>query len=365
MIGWGIRTRVLLLALVPSLVIALTLAGYLIYSVSADAERELVAYGRDLSRQLAAIAEFGAYSGDRAALRNIASAALDTAHVLAVTVYDADGLPITSSGSSGPRLSHLPPGEKPAALDADEGNMLFIAPILVSRLPTDDLLLGEAPPAQRSASQEGDEPPPLGWVMLKVSRAAMQQRKREAVFIALVSVTGILLLSGALAVWLGRGITRPILRLEDTVLKIQSGQLDVRVPTDSGGDLQRLEEGMNAMAEALTQNRQNLQTKIEAATRELQQKKDEAENARIAKSRFLAAASHDLRQPLHALSLFVSDLGRASETPAQHRLSRQIGDSVSSISQLLDTLLDISRLDLAEVVVEKQTIRLTDRKSVV
>ena len=61
---------------------------------------------------------------------------------------------------------------------------------------------------------------------------------------------------------------------------------------------------------------------MQEATLELAGQKDEAERANTAKSRFLAAASHDLRQPLHALSLFSADLqrqvrsGTAQELPA-------------------------------------------------
>jgi nitrogen-specific signal transduction histidine kinase len=106
---------------------------------------------------------------------------------------------------------------------------------------------------------------------------------------------------------------------------------------------------MNAMAQALSENHQLLEARIFDATRELETKKDEAERSNLAKSRFLAAASHDLRQPLHALSLFAADLRHESITPAQQRLARQISESASSISELLDALLDISRLDVAGV----------------
>jgi two-component system, sensor histidine kinase len=82
---------------------------------------------------------------------------------------------------------------------------------------------------------------------------------------------------------------------------------------------------------------------------ELREQKDAAENANIAKSRFLAAASHDLRQPLHALGLFVQAL---QETPLASRERQVIGNirrSVDAMEELFNALLDISRLDAGVV----------------
>jgi signal transduction histidine kinase/CheY-like chemotaxis protein len=78
---------------------------------------------------------------------------------------------------------------------------------------------------------------------------------------------------------------------------------------------------------------------------ELKQQKEAAEAASLAKTRFLAAASHDLRQPVHALSLFVGALRALKLEEAPGRLVDQIEDSVSAMDGLFSSLLDISRLD--------------------
>ncbi|MGJ7530163.1 ATP-binding response regulator [Variovorax sp. GB1P17] len=81
----------------------------------------------------------------------------------------------------------------------------------------------------------------------------------------------------------------------------------------------------------------------------LQQEKEAAERSDLAKSRFLAAASHDLRQPVHALSLFVGVL-REQALPA---LSRHLVDNISRATQamgaLFEGLLNLSRLDAGVV----------------
>lgn len=109
---------------------------------------------------------------------------------------------------------------------------------------------------------------------------------------------------------------------------------------------------MADMTSELAASHDHLEERIRAATLELAGQKDTAERANKAKSRFLAAASHDLRQPLHALSLFATDLqrqirdGKIQELP---RLAEQIGASTAVLGELLDSLLDISRLDVAGI----------------
>jgi signal transduction histidine kinase len=109
---------------------------------------------------------------------------------------------------------------------------------------------------------------------------------------------------------------------------------------------------MHALTEELAASRDQLEERVQDATAELSLQKEQAEHSSHAKSRFLAAASHDLRQPLHALTLFAADLqrqveaGKGSELP---RLSRQISTSAEMLRELFDSLLDISRLDVAGV----------------
>ncbi|MCW2239476.1 PAS domain S-box-containing protein [Azospirillum canadense] len=73
--------------------------------------------------------------------------------------------------------------------------------------------------------------------------------------------------------------------------------------------------------------------------------KEEAERANRAKSRFLAAASHDLRQPLQSLFLFAHVLGRHVHGSAGQEALTALGRGLDALKSLLDSLLDVSRLD--------------------
>lgn len=79
--------------------------------------------------------------------------------------------------------------------------------------------------------------------------------------------------------------------------------------------------------------------------RELTAKKEEAEQASAAKSRFLASASHDLRQPLHTVGLFVDVLDQRVRDSEGRIIINNIRSSLNSLEDLFRALLDISKLD--------------------
>ncbi len=92
--------------------------------------------------------------------------------------------------------------------------------------------------------------------------------------------------------------------------------------------------------------------------RRTQEARDAAEHADRAKSRFLAAASHDLRQPLHALGLFAAKLPDHVRDDAGTRLAERIGHSVDSLEGLLSSLLDVSKLDAGAIEPRPQPVAL-------
>ena len=92
-----------------------------------------------------------------------------------------------------------------------------------------------------------------------------------------------------------------------------------------------------------------LSGRLNAAIGEVASRIDSAERANVARSRFLAAASHDLRQPMHALSLFVSALKARNQQPEVADLVGNIEDATTSMSDLFNALLDISRLDAGAI----------------
>lgn len=98
--------------------------------------------------------------------------------------------------------------------------------------------------------------------------------------------------------------------------------------------------------------------RLEAALVEMRAAKDEAERANRAKSRFLASASHDLRQPAQALVLLHSILMSSLQGRSAVSIAETMRPSLDALHMLLDGLLDISRLDAGVVQADLQTIAL-------
>ncbi|MCW2286723.1 two-component system CheB/CheR fusion protein [Rhodoblastus acidophilus] len=85
-----------------------------------------------------------------------------------------------------------------------------------------------------------------------------------------------------------------------------------------------------------------------------------AEVADLAKSRFLAAASHDLRQPLQALALLHGLLARAVEGGRAQNLAARIGDTLAAMSEMLNALLDINQIEAGAVRAEHISFPIND-----
>lgn len=98
-------------------------------------------------------------------------------------------------------------------------------------------------------------------------------------------------------------------------------------------------------AEALRDLNEHLETRVRLRTLDLEQANQAAEAASASKSRFLAAAGHDLRQPLAAANLFLSALQATPTSSEQAALLGRMEQALSNFNGLLDSLLNISRLD--------------------
>ncbi len=90
----------------------------------------------------------------------------------------------------------------------------------------------------------------------------------------------------------------------------------------------------------------------------LRAQKQVAEQNNLAKSRFLAAASHDLRQPVHALGMFVGALRSHDLAPKSAELAEHMDASIASLDGLFTALLDVSRLDAGVIESRPVTVEL-------
>lgn len=113
-------------------------------------------------------------------------------------------------------------------------------------------------------------------------------------------------------------------------------------------------------AEALEQRVRERTTELTRLNAELARAKADAEEANISKTRFLAAASHDILQPLNAARLYVTSLVERQGQGEAGRLVSNIDASLDAVEEILGALLDISRLDTGAMKPEIGSIRIDE-----
>jgi two-component system, sensor histidine kinase len=350
---FDIRDRMLLAALLPVTLVSILLSAVFLVGRVGDIDEAHNQRSRSLARQVASASEYGMFSANIDSLQAIAAGALREADVRSVLILDAQGRVMGRAGKPG--YEKLPVLESTESQWHDQTSRhdLLVQPVTATQIQLDELF-------DSDARTVGNSPQVLGHVVIEMSRQAVINRERDMLLAGLAATLGGLLFGGFLAVRIGQGVIRPILRVSDVIERIGRGELSARGDVQPDDPLRDLQLGLNHMAERLELGRDELERRVVLATTELREKKDEAETATLAKSRFLAAASHDLRQPTHALGMFVTRLAQLPHDEETRALIANLEASVRAMQDLLDALLDISRLDAQTVQVNPQAFPLEE-----
>jgi signal transduction histidine kinase/CheY-like chemotaxis protein len=341
-----IRASMLLAALLPVAVISCLLVVVFSLARSDDMETSYQQRVRLVARQLASASEYGLFSGNTLQLQAVVKAAVREPDVRAVVVMNPLQQVIASAGDL-KGLVALPYGaNEDQSFDAARRVDTVGQPVFAGGIELDDLFQDLSPGMNASTRQ-------LGQIRVAFSRQSVDARRREMLWLgAFVGVLG-LLFGVALAAQLSRGAIRPLVRLTKLIDRIGQGDFaaaaELQLNTAPSDPMRRLQDNIRLMSMRLATVRQDLEQQVEQATLALRKKKEEAEQANLAKSRFLAAASHDLRQPTHALGMFVSRLAQLEHNAETQALVSNLEASVRAMQNLLDGLLDISRLEAQAV----------------
>jgi len=366
---WGIRKKVLVVTLVPTLLTTLMLGLFFTYSWVNNIESLLKDRGESLSRQLAAGSEYGLFTANRSLLSSLSNALLEEQDVRSITFF----------GSDGSRLLHTGPGSSETVqsdeLTAEHATRIsrknstrFITPVFLQDLMIESML---DPDARQSMSNLRE---PLGWVVVEMSHIRTEKETYKALLISLLLIIGGVILSMAIALRLSRAFTNPVFELNEAVAKLKEGKLDTRVYTGAGPEFEQLESGLNAMAEELSKAQAEMQQNIDQATEDLREtletieiqnieldfaRKEALEASRI-KSEFLANMSHEIRTPLNGIIGF-TELLLKSPLPRQQRdhLST-IRKSSEILLTIINDILDFSKIEAGKLILDRVPFQLRD-----
>lgn len=201
---------------------------------------------------------------------------------------------------------------------------------------------------------DSDQPQaaPLGSVMVDVSLGEAIAAQRASLRNALLALAVSLGVAAVIAWLAARWISAPLRRLARAVHELGRGDSAVAVDVTDQNEIGELQRGFNSASAALFNVQRGMEQEIEHATLELARKNMALEAASVAKARFLASASHDLRQPLYALTLFSSALAVDEHDPVRLDRIAHIQECVEALDHLFGELLDLSRLETGAMQVE-------------
>jgi signal transduction histidine kinase/ActR/RegA family two-component response regulator len=228
-----------------------------------------------------------------------------------------------------PHLEWAQPDTQRARLRSDSGEIL-------ERDPSLGLTVAMAIPGAYESKKS--------QVTSSLNLAAVANARNE-IWIDIATVVAASLLSVMLAGWWAKHmISSPIGRLGAAVDRLGAGQ-DVRLEIAGSSEVQHLQRGFNQVARTLAKNRRALKSRISEATSELVRKNQQLELASRAKTRLFAAANHDLRQPLHALTLLSDSLANGETDPLRLQRIEYIRECVESLNRQFGELMNLSQLD--------------------
>ena len=366
---WGIRKKVLVVTLVPTLLTTLMLGLFFSFSWVKNIEQLLQDRGDSLSRQLSAGSEYGMFTANRSLLSSLSNALLEEQDVRSITFYDANQARLLHTGPS-----HREPLNKDALTNNQAtryhraDSTLFVTPVFLQDLMIENMLDLE-PTAESSRNSS-----PIGWAVVEMSHIRTEKETYKALLISLLLVLAGVLMSLMIAVRLSRAFTDPIFELNEAVARLKEGKLDTRVYTEAGPEFEQLESGLNAMAAELSKAQAEMQQNIDQATEDLREtletieiqnieldfaRKEALEASRI-KSEFLANMSHEIRTPLNGIIGFTELLLKSPMPKQQRDHLNTIRKSSEILLTIINDILDFSKIEAGKLILDRVPFQLRD-----
>ncbi len=355
--------RLLLVAFLPMLV-ALLMSLYFIVNSVLDSERSEMQRALTLAQGLARAAEFGVATNNPVILEQAAQPVLAVPSIFSVR-YFSKGVGATYEVAD-PVHEH---GEVSAFARFARGlfSDLPLSSVVSADIKRTNLTLYVDPLFEEAdESPSGTTLPSIGRIELDVDLSLAYQDQYDTIRRVFLYVGLVLLIALAAACQLARSVIEPVRSLTTTVRSL-ARNVYVRVPpVGIGGELDELARGINFLSDELqsfharqsesirlaTLDLQSTLTLLETKNAELEQARERAETASAFKSQFVANVSHEIRTPLNAIIGTLSVMNKTGLDITQVDQFDIIRNSSNTLLYLIEDILDISKIESGNLVIE-------------
>ncbi len=344
-----IRQQILWVNLLPMTLLIVLLSSYLISSRIESVDQGFRDRGQAIALQLATTSIHSLLENDYTSLGLLSKTAMQLhPDVEEVMVEDQHGFIVLQK-------------EKNASSNRDQCRV-FRAPV-----QTIDNIQGQQPQIlDKAMNTRNPGILNLGKATVWINDQASQAAKREIILYTLLLAFSGLIFSAILAVVVSTRIARPVEQLTRATQRLRKGEIDVSVEQNDSGEIGELQRGFNHMAVDIASASENMQSRVEHATHELQENMETLEiqnveldlarkralDASRFKSKFLANMSHEIRTPMNGVLGFTHLLAKTRLDSLQQEYLGTIETSASSLLVIINDILDVSKLEADKLVLE-------------
>ena len=368
--NWGIQSRILLITLLPLVAISCVLGGYFIKVRLDDLDTLVEQRGLATIRQLAPACEYGLITDNKAVLQKVANSTLNELDVRSAKIYDRFQKEIIHSGPDMPIIDER--AELPNEIQIIHlgKSIRLITPIFAQNIAN----YGTLSDPFKNFSKDDLFSEKIGWAELELSLTNTELKKYQALLTSCLLLFSGILVCTIITIRFSREITTPLIKLTQAVESIKQGNLDVRINSESGGELRILESGINAMTSSLKTAYDEMQQSIDQATEDYRQTLEQIEiqnvelnltrrealKASQIKSEFLANMSHEIRTPLNGIIGFTNLILKTQLTARQMDYISTIKKSSEGLLAIINDVLDFSKIEAGKLVLDKTPMNLRD-----